>query len=652
MTEKKVMRFSEAQKQLLAAIRQSFSSGSFESFEESYESLATRDPENKKLILDHIFREFLTTSLLPTSNKEPDIPACRKFVTEFAIQAARKALCSSGTPITLLSDMFDVLTLESCEELFKTVEQEVSTWRETVFFTSFTKNNLLRICNDLLRRLSRTQNTVFCGRILLFLAKFFPFSERSGLNVISEFNLDNTTNFNKEDRDTEGEKGSDAKKVEDINVDYSLYSKFWQIQDFFRNPSQCYQKVPWKQFSSYATDVLSTFQSFKLDPTSGKSTVGDQEAEHYFAKYLTNMNLLQLQLSDSNFRRYILLQFLILFQYLKSNVKFKTDTQTLDTSQTKCVEEMQSKVYRLLGETPPNGPEFAKSVKRILGREEAWNRWKNDGCPSLSKKLEESGGTSVAKIGEGGSSRRKKRKLGDVVLKELAEKRVNLGNAGLTALWNQNPDNLEACRARDRDFLPSLQNYFEEAIEQLDPVNQVEDEYKKVNNGEWGWRALRLMSRRSSHFFISGNNPIAKLPEYLETMLGKMAKEMPGINSKQDTAGSQEEEMNMDEVGDAIPETGGGDAAEKADPNAGVLTDGQCAELASRLASHWRKLAPKLGLADEKVAAMEAEVEGEEDRCALVFAAWKDQEGEGATKEEINYVLEGLKLSSKIEGVF
>ena len=36
---------------------------------------------------------------------------------------------------------------------------------------------------------------------------------------------------------------------------------------------------------------------------------------------------------------------------------------------------MQSKVYRLLGETPPNGGEFAKSVKRILGREEAWNRY-------------------------------------------------------------------------------------------------------------------------------------------------------------------------------------------------------------------------------------------------------------------------------------
>ena len=50
-------------------------------------------------------------------------------------------------------------------------------------------------------------------------------------------------------------------------------------------------------------------------------------------------------------------------------------------------------------------------------------------------------------------------------------------------------------RAKDRDFLPSLQSYFEEAVEQLDPANGIEEEYKKVNNGEWGWRALRLMSR-------------------------------------------------------------------------------------------------------------------------------------------------------------
>ena len=55
------------------------------------------------------------------------------------------------------------------------------------------------------------------------------------------------------------------------------------------------------------------------------------------------------------------------------------------------------------------------------------------------------------------------------IQKEVAEKKVNLGNSGLTNLWNLNPDNLDACRARERDFLPSVENYFEEAIEQLDP---------------------------------------------------------------------------------------------------------------------------------------------------------------------------------------
>ena len=127
--------------------------------------------------------------------------------------------------------------------------------------------------------------------------------------------------------------------------------------------------------------------------------------------------------------RYILLQFLVLFQYLKSQVKFKTDLQSLDSAQSKTVEDMQTKVYRLLGETPPNGPDFARSVKRMLGREEAWNKWKNDGCPrysatctitlsqlvipSLAKKLEETG-EAAPRIGEGGSSRRKKRRLGDL----------------------------------------------------------------------------------------------------------------------------------------------------------------------------------------------------------------------------------------------
>merc|ERR1712098_581177 len=343
-----------------------------------------------------------------------------------------------------------------------------------------------------------------------------------------------------------------------------------------------------------------------------------------------NQNLLQLQLSDSNFRRYILLQFLILFQYLKSNVKFKTDSQTLESSQTKWIEETKGRIFKLLAETPPNGSEFSKSVKHILHREEHWNKWKNEGCPSFAKKMEE----NVAEkrpIGETGSYRRKKRKLGEMIQKEIAENKVNLGNPGLTALWNLHPDNLEACRAKDRDFLPSLENYFEEAIEQLDPKNKIEDTYKKVNNGEWGWRALRLMSRRATHFFIAGNNPIARLPEYLETMLGKMAKEMPNAPNKDDSVEDMEQGDN--EVGEG-DENGASEEDATTNPK---VTEEQLVDLASKLADHWSKLAPKLGIADDKLKEID-------EKCLHLLNAWQEMEGDGATKDEIIYILEGLKL--------
>lgn len=48
---------------------------------------------------------------------------------------------------------------------------------------------------DILKRLSKPQDTVFCGRIQLFLARLFPLTEKSGLNLLSEFNLDNLTVF-------------------------------------------------------------------------------------------------------------------------------------------------------------------------------------------------------------------------------------------------------------------------------------------------------------------------------------------------------------------------------------------------------------------------------------------------------------------------
>jgi len=703
-----VLKFSQAHQTFSKALFSSFNEQKIEKLVDTSCQLVTSDKDNKKLILDQCFREFLTQSLF-RSESSIDLDKARQLV-QFSIQAARKEICTPTTPIQILADVFDILPLSSCEILFKTVEHEVATWRSPTFYMPI-KNGLLRICNDLLRRLSRTQNTVFCGRILLFLAKFFPFSERSGLNVISEFNLDNYTVYTKEapkpeekpkedtakdgatedkavaetdvaDKESSKSKekplaGDGEKKTDEVEAmeivliveekdimevekkddekeskaerEFKLYSNFWQLQDFFRDPAQCYDKKQWESFTNITAEIITTFTKKKLDTRTSKKEpmmkeTADEFVEEYFPKYLTNQNLLSLQLNDSNFRRYVLMQYLIVFQYLQTSVKFKTDTQVLSSDQGKWIDEQRKKAFKLLDETPPNGKAFSSSAKSILKRELIWIRWKNEGCPSLvipSPPTIENGDADKEPA-EGTPEKRtklgkRKASLGDMMRFEAKHGKINLGNKGLTKLWNINPDNLEACREKERNFLPSMLQFFEEPINEMNPHNGLEETYMKVNQGEWGWRALRLMSRRSNHFFLVGNMNITKLPEYLKYMMKKMA-----LDYKIDLSGPVDDSngVDMDTNGD---NNGKG-------PNV-RLADEQLEVLAGKLAENWEKLIPKFGLPSEKVDECKAESDDEK-KCLKLLKAWVETEEDGASPDEITYILGSLKLAQLIEGVF
>lgn len=58
------------------------------------------------------------------------------------------------------------------------------------------------------------------------------------------------------------------------------------------------------------------------------------------------------------------------------------------------------------------------------------------------------------------------------------------------------------------------------------PVNQ----HRAVRNPNYGWRALRLLSRRSPHFFQPTNQKFKSLADYLDSMVSKLAKELPVRN--------------------------------------------------------------------------------------------------------------------------
>lgn len=486
---------------------------------------------DKKSILEQAFRDVLSDKIKSTKSNQMD--DLTKLVL-LANASAELGISLYTVPFILLGDIFDSLTLDICEEVFSFVESHVSTWVRPEFYSAG-KILLLRMCNDLLRRLSSAQNTVFCGRIQLFLAQLFPLSEKSALNLMSHFNLDNVTSFNEDEHACAkgGDTANTPMEVESANfsfdstdtnapIDFNLYSKLWSLQDFFRQPTQCYATEQWKTLTTNMEEIFKAFGSYKLEEEARSSgsrkkqrtssvsgNVEDYKESHYFAKFLTSEKLMNLQLHDSHFRRHVLIQCLILFQYLTSEVKFKATSLVLTEAQAQWIRDATEKVYTLIKETPPNGEEFATYVSQVLLREKLWIAWKNDGCPSYEKEPQSDSDTYPMK-----------QHLGDV-----SGSKIDIGNPELSRLWNLCPDNLLACKQAGRIFTPEKARFLEEAIEQADPEAKIEAEYKMVNNTNFSWQALRLLSSTSSHFFQNTTAAIKPIPEYLEHVIVQESKD-------------------------------------------------------------------------------------------------------------------------------
>ena len=520
--------------------------------------------------------------------------------------------------------MFDCRTLRESEELFSFVDENLQTWKDEFFFKNV-KNNLLRTCNDLLRRLSRNQNTVFCGRILMFLANFFPLFERSGLNLTSEFNQDNSTAYalqadgdltekadqmDMENTDT----SSSITETKNVNIDYNFYRKFWQLQEYFRNPNICYVKSSFKNFQLYCNEVLSVFSGYKIDPKScfyfqALGLDSSEDKDIFFVKYLTNQKLLELQLSDSNFRRHILIQILILFKYFTSNVKFRLDSAVLTDEQITWVNETRNRVNQLIEETPPNGAEVQKVIEHLLSREEFWNNWKNEGCPELKENTETETSLKFIEEHSRGFISRKRARLGDYVKNASISNKIIIGNQDMNRLWNFCPDNMEACRSQKRAFTPTIERYFE-SILKCSP----EERQLYCSEPNFCWKALRLLSQKSNYFFVPNNQAVKPVSDYLNDVIERLAKDYNPIvvktNSLEETK-AETEDISDDELlknvdsssvksGDDetldTPDTNDSNTNESAFPD-DTINDNVIEQVSIKIKDYWDELSPLFGFA-------------------------------------------------------
>lgn len=127
---------------------------------------------------------------------------------------ADRDLCSNQLVLLLAEEVLDSLSIADCHIAFNFLESR----REAIMTgpgTSSKEMVILRTCNELLRRLSKAEDPVFCGRVYIFLFQSFPLGHKGSVNLRGEFHVGNVTTFedyivSEQSDDVEMEDSADA----------------------------------------------------------------------------------------------------------------------------------------------------------------------------------------------------------------------------------------------------------------------------------------------------------------------------------------------------------------------------------------------------------------------------------------------------------
>jgi THO complex subunit 1 len=358
--------------------------------------------------------------------------------------------CEAGLALWLVEELLDSQTIEGCKHVFDFLESR----RERLVSKNFGNKNLimLRMCNELLRRLSRAEDTVFCGRVFIWLFQSFPLGDKSSVNLRGEFHTENTTMF-----DSQARKSEDAVKPMELDVPDvtdkaqsrphtplssapdgpaaqrsfkstatlpkptdqtseapdldALYPIFWSLQSFFSSPTRLFDRLELASFKMSLAATLSVFQ--KMPNTSSSSStrasrgtkrkLSDADSpipvsNTFNPKYLTNRDLFDLEIHDLSFRRNILVQALIILDFLLSltpSAKAKLTaltnksvlyTYTLHDEDAKWATSTRASIATYL-QQQGNGNEgkfYYRMVDTVLSRDKNWVRWKAENCAPIS----------------------------------------------------------------------------------------------------------------------------------------------------------------------------------------------------------------------------------------------------------------------------
>ncbi|KAK4705976.1 THO complex subunit 1, partial [Phenoliferia sp. Uapishka_3] len=460
--------------------------------------------EARMTIIDKVLEEqLLMISLSPKNLADPPYDLMCDMIDIILTCSERgqprfaSKLADEKLPIIAISSLVDLQTIAGCHHIFNYIESRVERITKDMHPQKGKGPPLLRLLNELLRRLpkSKAQDVIFSGRILMFLSTVFPLGEKSGVNLRGNFNIGKETVWEEPEVKVEDEKTGDVvvKLAADDDDDVQImevveegaptsppkedfYTTFWSLQRYFNNPPLLFSPAspstystpsnttpapPQDHYSLFHTSLQKTLDVFAAATKSEKELsgagkekavgapaplpgAGEEELEHYFfPKFLTSRKLLDLEISDPAFRRQILIQMLVVFQFLLSFTEEGRQSSAtlpvtnkpallshkLSPANEKWITGLRAKTIAEM-QSMEGGLSFTQTVELILKREQNWINWKLTNCMPFNKEPLPAT-TSKTAINKLAALTRKPKEFSN-----------SLGNHVLTRLWNKNATSL------------------------------------------------------------------------------------------------------------------------------------------------------------------------------------------------------------------
>ncbi|KAJ2559318.1 hypothetical protein EV175_000405, partial [Coemansia sp. RSA 1933] len=104
----------------------------------------------------------------------------------------------------IVEETMDMVSIVVAQEIFSHLESRAPLLRRNITATSGKGTVLLKMCNDLLRRIPHSTMSQFAGRVQTFVANSFTLSERAGVNFRGDFDQSNLPELAAADVQDEG----------------------------------------------------------------------------------------------------------------------------------------------------------------------------------------------------------------------------------------------------------------------------------------------------------------------------------------------------------------------------------------------------------------------------------------------------------------